>query len=259
MSNSDVLLEERGRASWVVINRPQVHNALAGSTLSGLLQALEEASRAHSAAIVLTGAGGRAFCAGGDLELLARTGSAEARHYLGRFAAVLRAIRGAGKPVIARVEGFCYGGGNELALCSDLIIASEGSSFGQLGPSVGAAAVLATTQLLPRALGERKAREVMLLCHRYSAREALEMGWINRVVPAEALDDAVREWVERIAQLSPQSLRISKLSMNAAADDLGAAMSHGVELLSAAFDTEELKEGMRAFLEKRPPDFDRFR
>jgi dihydroxynaphthoic acid synthetase len=259
MSNSDILCEERGDASYIVINRPDVHNAVGTKTLRELAAAFSAADATKSAAIVFTGAGTRAFCAGGDIEEMRAATSASGRIFLGAFLDLLLAIRRSKKVVIARVDGFCVGGGNEIAVTCDLTIASERSTFGQVGPSVGAAPVLAGTQFLPRIVGEKKAREIVFLCQKYTAKEALDMGWINRVVPQAELDGAVDEWVERLASMSSQSLRISKASMNSGGDMLLSSFTHGVELLAGAFGTEELREGMSAFLEKRKPDFKRFR
>lgn len=259
MSNSHVSYEERGDASIVVIDRPQVHNALATETLRQLSTTFARAESSRSAVIVITGAGTKAFCSGGDIEEMRGATQESGRVFLGAFLDFVLAIRRARKPVIARVDGFCLGGGNEIALTCDLTIASDRSAFGQVGPSVGSAPVLAATQLLPRIVGEKRAREIVFLCERYTAAQALELGWINRVVPADELDATVQAWCARIASMSPQALRIAKTSLNAATDGLLPSFIQGVDLLAAAFGTEELKEGTAAFLEKRKPDFDRFR
>lgn len=259
MSNSDISYEERNFASVLVIDRPHVHNAIARSTLHALLENLRRADAARTAAIVITGAGERAFSAGGDIEELAGLTPLEGRGYLQRFREVIDAIRHARKPVIARVDGFCLGGGNEIALACDLVVASARSIFGQAGLAIGAVPILAATQLLPRTVGEKKAREAVLLGEQYPAEAALAMGWINRVVPAADLNAQVEAWCAKIARLSPQALRIAKVSLNAGSALQQGAIDHGIELLAQAFGTEELQEGVRAFLEKRAPDFDRFR
>jgi enoyl-CoA hydratase/carnithine racemase len=259
MSNSHVRYEERGDASWVVIDRPHVHNALATQTLLELIEGFRRADVAKTAAIVLTGAGERAFSAGGDIEEMQTLTSARARIFLSAFLDLIIAIRRAKKPVIARVDGYCLGGGNEIAVACDLTVASDRSLFGQVGPLVGSAPVLGSTQLLPRIVGDKRAREIVFLCQRYPAKEALEMGWINRVVAPSELDRAVEEWTARIATMSPQSLRIAKTSLNAGTDWLLSALTQGVEMLSQCFDTAELKEGLNAFLEKRTANFAQFR
>ena len=168
-------------------------------------------------------------------------------------------MRGCGKPVIARVRGFAIGGGNELNLLCDLTIASEDSTFGQAGPKMGSVPIWWGTQLLPRVIGEKRAREVVMLCNRYTAQEAFEMGWINKVVPVDELDAAVDEWCQRLLELSPQALRVAKLSLNFESDQLWPSVLHGYQMISFIHGTEEFHEGTQAFLEKRKADFARFR
>jgi 1,4-dihydroxy-2-naphthoyl-CoA synthase len=181
------------------------------------------------------------------------------RVFLNKFLNFLLSIRKAPKPVIAAVDGYCLGGGNEINITCDLTIATKKSVFGQVGPMVGSVPVITGTQLLPRILGEKKARELVFLCYRYSAEEAERLGWVNKVVEDGTLDRAVDEWCKRILELSPQALRIAKLSFNFESDLLYPSFQHAVELLSSIYETEEFKEGMTAFLEKRKPDFNRFR
>jgi naphthoate synthase len=259
MSNNDVLYEERKDASLVVINRPSVHNAIAKATLELLIAAVEKADRAKTAAIVITGAGGAAFSAGGDIQELAGVSREEGRRYLARFQDLLGAIRSAGKPVIARVDGFCLGGGNEIAISCDLVAASDRSTFGLAGLAIGAAPVLAATQILPRMVGDKRAREIIFLGERYTAEEARAIGWVNAVVPAAELDHEIESWCAKISMLSPQGLRIAKHALNAATDALAGAADRAADQLAAGFATEEFKEGVSAFLSKRRPDFSRFR
>jgi 1,4-dihydroxy-2-naphthoyl-CoA synthase len=183
----------------------------------------------------------------------------QGRVFVGKLYRVFQIIRGAPKPVIAAVDGFCLGGGNELNVTCDLTIATEHSVFGQVGPTVGSTPVLGGTQYLPRLVGDKRAKEIMFLCQRYSANEAMEMGWINKVVPDGTLGDELKKWTDRILEMSPQSLRICKLSMNFESDMLHPSFTHGIEMLSATYGSKELKEGMTAFLEKRKPDFSKFR
>ena len=168
-------------------------------------------------------------------------------------------MRGCGKPIIARVRGFAVGGGNELQLLCDLTIASTDSKFGQSGPKMGSVPVWWGTQLLPRIVGERKAREIVMLCERIPAEEAVTLGLINRAVPAEDLDAAVDEWCQRLLSLSPQALRVAKISLNFESDQLWASVQHGQQMINFIHGTEEFHEGTSAFLEKRPADFSRFR
>jgi 1,4-dihydroxy-2-naphthoyl-CoA synthase len=181
------------------------------------------------------------------------------RAFVDRFLNAILAIRRIPKPVIAAVKGICIGGGNEIAIVCDLTIATEDSRFGQAGPKVGSVPIISGTQLLPRILGEKRAREIVFLCQQYTAQEAYDMGMINKVVPRAGFDTAVRSWCATILSLSPQALRLAKVSFNFEADQLYASFLHGTELLVATYGTAECKEGMRAFLEKRKPDFAQFR
>jgi naphthoate synthase/2-ketocyclohexanecarboxyl-CoA hydrolase len=177
-----------------------------------------------------------------------------------RLFALSSVMRMMDKPIIAKVRGFCLGGGNELNLFCDLTLASEDSKFGQTGPRVGGVPIWGACQLLARYVGERKAREMVLTCRLYSAREALDMGLINQVCAAQDLDRVVDELCAEILDKSPQSIRIAKLSLNAGSDrDFYAAFFPNAELLASIYGNEENMEGVKAFLEKRKPDFRRFR
>jgi len=260
MAYQDILYEKREGVARLTLNRPKVFNAFRNQTLTELFEALQDAGEDRAmGVIVITGAGGKAFCSGGDIEEMRGLAPETGRIFVHRLFRVFQLIRTAPKPVIAAVDGYCLGGGNELNLVCDLTLATEKSIFGQVGPTVGSTPVLAGTQFLPRLVGDKKAKEIIFLCQRYSAREALEMGWINKVVPDGTLEEAVKEWCERILGMSPQALRIAKVSLNFEADQLHPSFTHGIEMLGATYGSPELVEGMTAFLEKRAPDFNRFR
>ena len=164
------------------------------------------------------------------------------------------------KPVIAKVRGFCVGGGNEINLFCDMTVASEDAKFGQTGPRVGSIPIWGACQLLARYVGDRKAREMVFTCRLYSAQEALAMGLINQVVSAENLDATVDQLCSDILDKSPQSIRIAKLSLNAGSDqEFYSAFFPNAELLASIYGNEENMEGINAFIEKRKPDFRRFR
>src|SRR6266568_2832040 len=230
---TDVLYELRGDAAWVTINRPKLMNALRGQTLAELGTAMRRADGERVACVVLTGAGERAFCAGGDVAEMRDLDPARGRGFLKTFVDTVQVIRGLSKPVLCRVDGYCIGGGNELNVACDLTIASDRSSFGQVGPTVGSVPVIGATQTLPRIVGEKRAREIVFLCQRYPAEEALRLGLVNRVVPAAELDRAVDEWVARLGAMSPQALRIAKVSLNHAGDALLPSLTAGIEMLAA--------------------------
>ena len=168
-------------------------------------------------------------------------------------------IRGVGIPVIAMVNGWCMGGGNELALWCDIVVASENAVFGQTGAKVGACPTVGATQYLPRVIGERLAREMIFCARRFSAREAEAIGLVNYCVAQSQLQEKTRELCETIKSHSPQTLRMTKVSLNHESDNLYASWRAGMELLAHVWGSEEAIEGMQAFAEKRKPDFQKFR
>lgn len=252
----DILYSKKGRVAWVTINRPEVRNALRSTTREELAIAIEDAWLDDEiGVIVLTGAGDKAFSAGGDLSwIVDPTKKVDSRFMLVHYR-LANAMRNCGKPIIARVNGYCIGGGNELNMLCDLTIASEDSVFGQAGPLVGSVPIWYGLQLLQRSVGDKKAREIVYLCNRYTAQEAKEMGWVNVVVPKEKLDEKVDEWCNRLLEMSPQSLRIAKFQFNFASDMAFPQITHGLELARFFLKSPEMVEGATAFLEKRKPDF----
>jgi len=190
----DITYDVRGAAAWITINRPDKYNAFRGQTCEELIHAFNKAGWDKSiAAIVLTGAGGKAFCTGGDQS--AHDGAYDGRGIIGLPVEELQTtIRDVPKPVIARVNGFAIGGGNVLVTCCDLAIASSSAVFGQVGPKVGSVDPGFGTALLGRVVGEKKAREIWYMCRRYSATEAAAMGLVNKVVPDDQLDAEVETW-----------------------------------------------------------------
>lgn len=260
MGYEDIIYEKKDGVAKLTINRPDRMNAFRQNTLDELHDAVKDFSVDKRVGVaVITGAGGKAFCAGGDIEEMRDLDPVSGKAFLKRFFDLFQAMRWAPQPVIAAVDGYCLGGGNEINMVCDLTLATEKSIFGQVGPSVGSIPVLAGTQYLPRNVGDKKAKEIIFLCKRYPAKDALEMGWINEVVPDGELDKAVDEWCSRILEMSPQSLRIAKQSLNFEADLLYPSFTHAIEMLSMTYGSDELQEGMNAFLEKRKPDFMKFR
>ncbi len=260
MLHTDILYEKSDGIAAITINRPQVLNAFRTQTILEMTEALEDASQDRSVGvIVITGAGERAFCVGGDITEMHDLTPESSRVFLRRFTDLLWRIRQAPVPVIAAVRGYCLGGGNEINVACDLTMAAESAIFGQVGPIVGSAPLFGGTQFLPGIVGEKRAREIIFLCQRYSAAEAERFGWCNKVVPGAQFEAELRAWTSRILELSPQALRVSKLSLNYASDWQSGSFNAAIEMLSAIYGTEEYHEGMTAFLEKRKPDFSCFR
>lgn len=260
MELEDVLYEVAGGRATITINRPDRLNAFRVQTVRELAMAFEAAADDETVGvIVLTGAGERAFCVGGDVQDPTRT-AAQKRglHHLHDRLAL--GIRNNGKPVIAKVRGYCIGGGNELNVMCDLTISGESGKFGQAGPKIGAAPLWWGCQLLPAVVGEKKAREILYLTRQYSAQEALAMGLVNAVVPDDQLDAEVDSWCTQILQRSPVGLRMAKIAMNASTDLLWGAVQHGVEMVALNHVYgDEPKEGIASFQEKRKPDWRKFR
>ncbi|MGE0575050.1 MAG: enoyl-CoA hydratase-related protein [Reyranella sp.] len=254
----DLLYEVRGRAAWIIINRPKVYNAFRGRTVEELIQAFQQAANDRNvASVVLTGAGDRAFCTGGDQS--AHDGNYDGRGVVGLPIDELQAIiRDIPKPVIARVNGFAIGGGNVLATLCDLTIAADTAQFGQVGPKVGSFDAGWGTAFLARHIGDKRAREMWFINDRYTAHEAREMGLVNKVVPAAELDAAVNDWTDKIAERSPTALAFLKRSFNADSDAIRGISNMALHAVKLFYATEESKEGVKAFNEKRAPDFHKF-
>ena len=254
----DILYEVRGRAAWVTINRPKLYNAFRAQTIEELIAAFKLAADDKGvSSVVLTGAGDKAFCTGGDQS--AKDGQYDGRGIVGlpidEFQSIIRDIP---KPVIARVNGFAIGGGNVFATLCDLTIAADTAKFGQVGPKVGSVDAGWGTAFLARHVGDKKAREMWFLNLQYSAQEALEMGLVNKVVPAAELDAAVDEWTEMLGQRSPTAIALAKRSFNADSDNIRGISMMALNSVKLFYDTEESKEGMRAFQEKRTPEFHKY-
>lgn len=259
MNDNTVGVTRRENAVWLTINRPEIHNALDAPTYDALIKAVRAAAEEDSVvAIVFTGAGERAFSAGGDINEQARRDTREGRRHVTRLLQLAHLVRTCGKTTIAAVNGYAFGAGNELHLLCDLTIAAENAVFGENGTRVGTAPVWGATQLLPRVVGEKRAREIVLLGRSLTAQEACELGLVNKVVPPEALVAEVDDWCRTLGGKSPQALRIAKTSLNFESDMLQSSLTHGLELMSLVYGNEEFREGVTAFLEKRDPDYSRF-
>ena len=258
MSYEDILYEVKEGAAHITINRPDKYNAFRGKTCEELIHAFNKAGWDKSVGvIVLSGAGDKAFCTGGDQS--AHEGQYDGRGTIGLPMEDLHSIiRDVPKPVIAKVQGFAIGGGNVLATICDFTIAGEKAVFGQVGPKVGSVDPGFGTAFLARIVGEKKAREIWYMCRRYSAAEALAMGLVNAVVPNDQLDAEVEKWCAEILEKSPTAIAIAKRSFNMDSENIRGIASMGMYALSLYYDTEESKEGGRAFKEKRKPEFRKY-
>ncbi|MCB1740231.1 MAG: enoyl-CoA hydratase/isomerase family protein [Gammaproteobacteria bacterium] len=251
----DILYDHSDGVVTITINRPERLNALRPRSYEELIQALDQAAWDNSVGvIVLTGAGNRAFCIGGDNS----DGKSE-RRGRGTIGVPVEYIhtllRDAPKPVIARVNGFAIGGGNVLATLCDLTIAARSAQFGQVGPKVGSVDPGYGTAYLARIIGEKKAREMWYLCRRYTAEQAEAMGLVNMVVDDDALDDEVRRWCDELLERSPMALAIAKRSFNADTEHLRGVSLAGFQAVNLYYQSDEAKEAGQAFKEKRKPRF----
>ena len=244
--------ERRNNVVFVRINAPERRNAYDLEMARTMISAIEAASDAE--AVVITGAGG-AFCAGGSLAQLGDPDPDQLRALFTTSLKLVDTVRACPRPVIAAVDGAAAGGGNELVVACDFAIATRRSTFGQTGPKVGSAPVLGATNVMVVQIGEKRAKEMALLCRRYSAEQALAIGLINEVVDDDGLDAAVDRWLAEIHQLSPRYLEIAKVSSNQWWHQSRDNMISGLAALIQAIGSEDMLEGARAFLEKRSPDF----
>ena len=251
-----IVTERRGDAFWIRINRPERKNSYDISMATTMADALREASRSDATAIVITGSGD-SFCAGGFLGALSDPDPIELRSLFHASLELFDLIRTAPQPVIAAVNGVAAGGGNELVVACDLAIAVESARFGQTGVRVGSAPVLGATNLLALTIGEKRAKEVSFLCRTYSARDVLQMGWINDVVSDDELDQAVASMVTELRAMSPRYLEIAKISSNVWWNACRDNYATSLGMLVQAIGSPDQVEGAQAFMEKRPPEFPR--
>ena len=258
---TDVKYDVYDSIETITINRPDRYNALRGRTVDELLAAFKYAWVDNSVgAIILTGAGEKAFCSGGDQKERAATGGYGVTE-TGMFEieSLHKLIRAVPKPVIAAVNGFAIGGGHVLHVLCDLSIAADTAKFGQVGPRVGSFDAGFGTAYLARVVGEKRAREIWFLCEQYDAATAERWGLVNKVVAPHDLMNAAREWAGKISHLSPTALKTLKHSFNADSEHIGGLQSLAFDVLDLYTDTDEAKEGGKAFTEKRAPDFKKFR
>ncbi len=244
----------------ITINRPEVRNAFRPETTMELQDAMAICREdPQIGVVVLTGAGDKAFCSGGDQKVKGRAG------YIGKDGVprlnildVQKQIRSIPKPVVAMVNGYAIGGGHVLHVMCDISIASENAIFGQTGPKVGSFDGGFGSSYLARHVGQKKAREIWFLCKQYSAKEALDMGLVNTVVPLDKLEDETVEWCKQMLEHSPIALRMIKSGLNAELDGQAGIQELSGNATMLYYYTDEAQEGKNAFLEKRKPDFSKY-
>ena len=258
---TDIVYEKCSDGSAkITINRPQVHNAFRPQTVMEMSRALNDARNdAYVGVIILTGMGEKAFCSGGDQKVRGTGG------YVGddgtprlNVLDLQREIRTCPKPVVAMVAGWCVGGGHVLHMMCDLTIAAENAMFGQTGPRVGSFDGGWGASYMARIVGQKKAREIWFLCRFYNAKEALDMGLVNTVVPLEKLEAETVQWCREMLANSPLALRCLKAALNADCDGQAGLQELAGNATLLYYMTEEGREGKNAFLEKRRPDFSKF-
>ncbi len=257
----NILYEKRGRRATVTINRPDVLNCVDLPTLRELQLAFQDASwDDRIAVLVLTGGGDRAFCTGADLR-------EQQAHYvdspndywkwMGEFVAAHERLRNIGKPTVARLNGIVVGGGNEFNMSCDLAVAADDIYIRQVGAAMGSVAAGGATQWLPLIVGDRRAREILMLCEEIPAARALEWGLVNRVVPRAQLDAAVDEICTKLEAKLPECMRYTKQQLNFWKDfSWHQTIGHARDWLAIHNRAPEVHEGLNAFLEKRRPDYD---
>jgi naphthoate synthase len=252
---------EEDTYALVTINRPERLNAFRGRTVDELISAFKHAwVDPRVAAVILTGAGDRAFCSGGDVKERAETGSyGETEWGTFEIERLHRIMRDIPKPVIAAVNGVAMGGGHVLHVLADLTVAADHATFGQAGPRVGSFDAGFGSAYLARVVGEKRARQIWFLLDRYDAATAERWGLVNEVVPAADLMETSRAWARKIGSYSPTAIKFLKHSFNADTDHIAGISTLAFDGLELYGHGEEGNEGVQAFAEKRPPDFRRFR
>ena len=256
----EILFEKYNHIAKITINRPRYRNAFTPLTTLELSQAFSYCRESSDIRVViLTGAGDKAFCSGGDMHVKGRGGYIDEQG-MPRLSVldVQMQIRRLPKPVIAMVNGYAIGGGHVLHVVCDLTIASENAIFGQTGPKVGSFDAGFGSSYLARIVGQKKAREIWFLCKQYDAQEAERMGLVNKVVPFDQLEDTCVEWAEIMMELSPLALRMIKAGLNAELDGQAGIQELAGDATMLYYTMDEAQEGGKAFLEKRKPDFEKY-
>jgi naphthoate synthase len=258
----DIVFEKSAEGiAKVTINRPECRNAFRPRTVTEMIRAFDDVRDDEKIGVViLCGEGPDAFCSGGDQRVRGNGGyvGADGVPRLNVLDLHMR-IRYLPKPVVAMVAGYAVGGGHVLHLVCDLTIAADNARFGQTGPRVGSFDAGFGSSYLARVVGQKKAREIWYLCRQYDAQQALDMGLVNTVVPLAELEATTIQWCREMLQHSPTALRFLKMAMNADCDGQAGMMAFAGSATLMYYTTDEGREGKEAFLEKRPPEFGKFK
>lgn len=257
---TDILYHKMEGMAKITINRPEVHNAFRPLTIDEMILAFQDAWNDTSiGVIILTGAGTKAFCSGGDQRHRGNAGYQDTTE-VERLNVLhfQRMIRSCPKPVVAMVAGYSIGGGHVLHILCDLTIAADNAIFGQVGPKMGSFDAGFGSCYLASIVGQKKAREIWFLCRKYSAKEALDMGLVNCVVPLEDLEKTTISWCKEMLNHSPIALRCIKAGLNASLDGQAGIQELAGNATMLYYMCDEAQEGHRALLEKRKPDFGQF-
>ena len=258
-----IIYTKQNYVATVTINRPDALNATDFATLKEMSRAFEDASYDdHVRVLVLTGMGDRAFCTGADLteqeQFLTRR--ADYWKWMGAFIEAHDRLRNIGKPTIARLNGMVVGGGNEFNIACDLAVAADHVTIRQVGMARGSVPAGGATQWLPIIIGDRRAREMLFLCEPITAETALDWGLVNRVVPKAELDAAVSEVAQKLIDKMPEITRYAKLQTNFWRDfSWSLTVGHARDWLAIHADSDETAEGLAAFYEKRPVNYEMLR
>lgn len=258
---TDVVYEVDHGLAWITINRPKRYNAFRGRTVDELIWSFKAAWADKSIGVIaFTGAGDKAFCTGGDQKQRQETGDyGPTESGIFEMETLHRLIREVPKPVIAAVNGFAIGGGHVLHVLCDLTIAADHAKFGQAGPRVGSFDAGFGSAYLARIVGDKRAREIWYLCRQYDAATMERWGLVNKVVPLSELRAEVRRWADELLEKSPTALKCLKQSFNADSESIAGISAMASNSLQLFVQTEEAREGVKAFNEKRKPDFSPYR